>query len=555
MINNDFEHYQRIVQSALKGQVSSQPGLNQFDRLLKGDVSGIQTFVYNIKSEKASKTLKARSWFVKAICDHCIKLIQQKFSGTPTEILYNGGGSFYLFYKSFANEGMELSHARSELNACFSKEEIQVTLSTIEITNLALQENFGLIWRQLQRQSAEDKLQLYQSFPEVFEQKFKPVPYGSWEDLTKKLLEVQDFDQEAIWTEQQGPIGIGGGGVRMLGFNRNFRGGNPVQNNTHGIPVWRNDDLQQHYRNLARQEESDDLPYPGSIIPFNYLARFAGARTGAEKLGVLKLDVDNLGDALNKMHSAGALRQLSIGLQWFFEQYLLEELIANRSFSWHAPTTEEKTPPTAAFKDNLYVIYAGGDDTFIVGAWDAVFEFAHLLHSEWKTFAGDKLTISAGLLLVDSHFPVVRFAELAQESLDMAKSGDKNKICIFGKPLYWDDFGFAREKALLLQQLILRQHEPRSIIERLRRSSDRFREILEKTANGNPELPRLWTLLYSIRNTHNRGVLSELVNVYQQAIIYALKTKRKDLWNTETIPVAIRWAEFLTRNKSESEYE
>lgn len=555
MNNIEFEHYQRNIQAALKMRMPEQSEIGPYDRLLKGDVSGIQDFVYNIKSARASKTLKARSWFVKAISEHALQLVAREFSQTKTELLYNGGGNFYLFYNSFPGEQTAIEKVGTELNAGFATDAIQVTLSAVDLPAAALQDDFGAVWRRLQHQSAVDKLRQYRYYPEVLEQTFKPVSYGVWESLTKKLLEVRDFDQETSWLPEPGPVRIGENHVRMLGFNRQFNTRHDAADNIQGIPVWRNGDLLSHYSRRAREESPEDLPHPGGIIPFNYLARFAGARTGSEKIGILKLDVDNLGNTLNGMRNVHALRAVSSSIQWFFERYLMEDLLATRSFNWLSAAGTDEAPQQAAFKDNIYVIYAGGDDTFMVGAWDAVFEFARLLHQEWKKFTAGQLTISAGLLLADSHFPVVRFAELAQEALEEAKSGDKNKICVFGKPLYWDDFEFAREKALLLQQLILRKNEPRSIIERLQRSSDRFREILHKNADGNAEVPQLWTLLYSIRNTQNRGVLSELVQMYQQAIIYALKNKRKDLWNTEAIPVAIRWAEFLTRNKSDSEYE
>lgn len=72
----------------------------------------------------------------------------------------------------------------------------------------------------------------------------------------------------------------------------------------------------------------------------------------------------------------------------------------------------------------------GGDDTFIVGAWDAVFEFAHLLRENFKAFAAEmkpviatELTFSAGLLLVDAKYPALRFAKLLMRRWMLLKTG------------------------------------------------------------------------------------------------------------------------------------
>ena len=52
---------------------------NQQKYLLKGDVSGIQEFIFSTTSIRAARTLKARSWYIKAICEICGETINNIF--------------------------------------------------------------------------------------------------------------------------------------------------------------------------------------------------------------------------------------------------------------------------------------------------------------------------------------------------------------------------------------------------------------------------------------------------------------------------------------------
>jgi CRISPR-associated protein Csm1 len=63
---------------------------------LKCDISGIQTFIFNVASDGAARELKKRSIHVQDIAEECSNKLNFFFGNKSVEELYNGGGNFYL---------------------------------------------------------------------------------------------------------------------------------------------------------------------------------------------------------------------------------------------------------------------------------------------------------------------------------------------------------------------------------------------------------------------------------------------------------------------------
>ena len=92
------------------------------------------------------------------------------------------------------------------------------------------------------------------------------------------------------------------------------------------------------------------------------------------------------------------------------------------------------------------VVYSGGDDVFLVGAWNDTIEAAMRIREAFTVFSCGSLTISAGLYIVDDHFPIRLAAERAGalEARAKAEAG-KNSIALFDPHLEhtysWTRFG------------------------------------------------------------------------------------------------------------------
>ena len=93
---------------------------------------------------------------------------------------------------------------------------------------------------------------------------------------------------------------------------------------------------------------------------------------------------------------------------------------------------------------NATVIYAGGDDLFIVGAWRDIIEFAVDLHRSLEEFSCGTLSISAGIGLFDEKYPISYIASQTGDLEDASKSMEgKNAVTLFSEKeqtYHWEGF-------------------------------------------------------------------------------------------------------------------
>lgn len=182
----------------------------------------------------------------------------------------------------------------------------------------------------------------------------------------------------------------------------------------------------------------------GKVLDFNELAESSGDKTGKgiKRLGVLRADVDGLGAAFiagfihkeNKNPEAYATLSryaaLSRSMALFFRKII--KGICKKELP-------EGIKPFYLFEDKdgeprkIHVVYSGGDDLFLVGAWDDLMGFAVDLKRVFSVYTNGKLTFSAGLGLYSSTYPISRMAEVTGELEELAKnSPGKNSIALFG---------------------------------------------------------------------------------------------------------------------------
>ena len=144
---------------------------------------------------------------------------------------------------------------------------------------------------------------------------------------------------------------------------------------------------------------------------------------------------------------------LSHQLSVFFKRYINELCEGNvngineKEYSQFSLFSREKDK-----KRDVHIVYSGGDDMFIVGAWDDLIELAVDIRRAFRRFTNDKLTFSAGIGLFKSAFPISQMARIAGELESYSKKNTgKNSITLFGasaddgpysSPIAykWDDF-------------------------------------------------------------------------------------------------------------------
>ena len=91
----------------------------------------------------------------------------------------------------------------------------------------------------------------------------------------------------------------------------------------------------------------------------------------------------------------------------------------------------------------MAIVYSGGDDVFLVGAWNDVIAACVDLKNALERFTEGTLTISGGIGIYPSKYPVNIMAKEVERLEDHSKTMDgKNAITIFDKNhgYLWDEF-------------------------------------------------------------------------------------------------------------------
>ncbi len=174
---------------------------------------------------------------------------------------------------------------------------------------------------------------------------------------------------------------------------------------------------------------SDDGNEPASTVTLGTRA------AGVPAWGVLRGDVDNFAIRMQRAATIEEHIQLSVMYKQFFAGEL--EVLCSQAEFWQ----------------KVSVIYSGGDDFAVYGAWDALIALAAELQRVFHRFAETNLkeyvglegkTITMALALASSEDASLGAVfEDAGARLETAKSEDKDCIWILGRTLDWKQFAEA----------------------------------------------------------------------------------------------------------------
>jgi len=530
--------------------------------LLHGDLSGIQSFIFNVQSKKAAKNLKGRSFYLQLLSEVVARYILDKFVLPEANMLYNGGGNFYLLIpKCRENEIQQLQATITQKLAKLHKGDIYFALGKIDITSIDIKENFWQKWDEVAKITNQIKTnrfsevgyRIHDNNSTIFEP-FGPVEDESFELLTKKISHAKALSIKKIKKiiEKKDPQNI----------LKNFE--------EFGYRIWFHEDLDDSKINTVESYILNSTEFLPNFCGFKFAVLnlpqieekegkvpitfedLASRSSGDKrKLALLKMDVDNLGKIFHhglpkEDRTISRMAMLSRMFRLFFEGYL--------------DTLRKK------YADQVYLVYTGGDDTFLIGSWNVVFDLADQIYSAFKKFTceNEDINLSAALTVIHQKFPMIRAAYAAEKDLSKAKSycwwGEKeplkNKISILGQVFSWKEFEYIKTFKQILVELLKHEdknkQESRVLLQKVYNSTKGFSNLIRECQQGKMHVKKYWRFAYYLRNMRatNTKEKMRLVKIYEDLIKYTFFEKKENkVYNPMIIPVATRWAEWETKEK------
>ncbi len=417
--------------------------------LYSADFSGIQNFIYTIASAKALKALRSRSFFLELTMEHYIDEILEHCGLSRANLLYSGGGHCYLLLPDTQNTRMVLEQCKKSMNTWIRRNfgtrlylaDGVAGCTANELTNTprnSYQEIFARVSRRIsvnkmRRYSADDLRELNgeQALSNGRECKICGMTSrltGKGEDCRCKWCamfeelsaEIQDKD---IFVVSRGGTEHGGielpsmDGTVSLALTDETAARKRWETRTDIIRIYTKNRLNVHFPRSIKL-------YIGDYYATNQMDRMAKKATGIARNAVCRMDVDNLGMAF-----AAGFEQKTADLRQRDRYVSLSRTAAfSRQMSLFFKYYMN------AILDGLAVsiVYSGGDDVFLVGAWDAVLQAAQRIRSAFAEFTCGTLTLSAGILMHNVKYPIRRAAAESERLEEFSKMHpEKNAVTLF----------------------------------------------------------------------------------------------------------------------------
>jgi len=428
--------------------------------LIRGDISGIQRFIYaNLgKAERKAKMLRGRSFFVTLLSETVVAYLVRELQLFRSNVLYNSGGHFLLVAPNNKRVLSALEEAERNINLYLTRRtvhQLHLVLAWHQVDAKSLFEQFEEVQKQI-----DHKLQMAKrkksfsvlgdlvlgrngtangaSLDSVLERLGEELPNSH------VLIEVHSGTSPLSkdWSAAFEELGIYWKLVSSDSVEKTLSNlqGQPIKlvvvhdmKSTHISPF--TNLLSKFSFPVALryffvgQHAPPSQEAPGTLADFEELAKM-----GSEKyplLGFARMDVDSLGAVMllglrernerEKKFTVSRFARLSRELTHFFSSQI----------------------NTLAKEHKIYLVYSGGDDLFAVGSWINLLNFVQEVRGQFSQFTcqNGNITISCGIAFTKPGYPIHRVARLAAEQQELAKNmrGEKNAIALLDCPVSWEE--------------------------------------------------------------------------------------------------------------------
>ena len=417
--------------------------------LYTADFSRIQKFLYTVHTEKALRSLRGRSFFLELLMEHYLDELLAVCGVSRANLIYSGGGHCYALLPNTSAVLQTVAQWSQRFNRWLQQQfgtqlflaNAWTPCSGSDLTNTPAEKSpYKELFRRVNRLLEQHKFHRYTA--EDLRQLNSTAAYPDGRECKVCGTSANLKDDLCPWCKLFVDLSIKIQNKRVLVVSRQ-----PSAADDCTLPAL---DGGSEYLSLtdpasARKRLNSDEPivrvytknapftsltystnlYVGDYAASNSMEELAGQSQGVRRIAVCRMDVDNLGhafisgfeqenekDPVKRMHYVTLSRTSAFSRQMslFFKCYINGIL------------------------DSLHVsiVYAGGDDVFLVGAWNDVLEAAQRIQRNFTAFSCGALTLSAGIGIFDDHYPIRLSAEETAALEESAKHlPGKNAVALF----------------------------------------------------------------------------------------------------------------------------
>ena len=481
--------------------------------LVKADISGIQDFIYNISSKKALKSLRGRSYYLELLQSCIVDNILETLGLSKANLIYQGGGGFVLLVANNKHTKDTINSFRNLINKWLldqynGKLFLGLEFASLKATEFRTKKGvekpaLSRVWNELSEKLGQSK---NYKFIEFLDDVFK-IDLNEDENIRECRVCYKDTADIVKYSDDLDQICFNCANLIELGSSipkgdcenknsfklvlcANKLGERPSK---YGVvmPNIQNNFLINKYARLVPENQINEFLYSCDVYPMHDFDRYqrpklfwslnqfgddfldlSEASCGVKRLGILRADIDNLGKIFSglsdkiglepKYRSLSRDAAVSRSLAKFFTHYLDDMLTP---FVENSKNNKDHLEYCTTCKVNnsgehtqwaITTVYSGGDDLFLVGAWNQIIDFALIFESRFKEYTQGKIKLSAGISIHDAKYPLYRMAEAGGMAEKVAKNVDplKDKLCVYFderidinklKPRVNDNFGVKPE--------------------------------------------------------------------------------------------------------------
>ncbi len=530
---------------------------------INGDISGIQKFIFKLASPQdgqsgMSRRLRGRSLYLSLLPEAIASHIIRELGLTDANLLFCGGGRFTIIAPNIEEVKNKLSKIKSSINRFFINElnaELYFAMEFIECSGEDLAD-FGKVTTQLSNKLTEDKKHKFSDdLSELFRIKNKSEELSKFSNQSGEidLCPVcgnifkkngnKKFCDDCIKHEQLGQSIVNAKYMAKVYLNNDYSIDeindafdyvfylakdeadyvkdakiactflndlssmeDLVKFGSMDLIKLNDTNFLEEYEKYLKTDISFSFGFIGNTVPYYgyrplYFEHLAKISRGADKLGVLKMDVDNLGKIFSQgfksqegQANISKISTLSSQLELFFSGFInniasnykvyrkipegydsffdkkpkrLQVQDSDESFNVYKLkydyddssrssifredfesnlTKQDKEILDKASIPTIYIDYSGGDDLLVIGPYDDVILFSQELRyqfSQW-TCENPSITLSGGINIINPKFPIGKAIDLAEEYLESSKTSGKNKLTLFGEVVNWETDGYIK---------------------------------------------------------------------------------------------------------------